>query len=245
MPSWRSGIRIFPTFPGCRRSESSGREPEQTTIVRDTPYHQALFHIVTPEMERVAWPQGIAPPVSTPIGWIRPLGVALLLQTLLIPTVPVHATVLTPYGVEGEAREGRVTAMPAGLPVALASAPGRHLVLMRQQRQLLVMEDGRMLRSFPVAVGMPGWETPSGTFEVLEKIPDPIWQHPESGSSPRRAHQSPRQPLDRLPPRLRWPQRLEWGEDPRCEGMRGDGVPRHPPPLDRGPCRFPWLRAPL
>ena len=58
----------------------------------------------------------------------------------------------------------------------------RELVLNRRLRQLLVLEQGRTLKSFPVAVGMPGWETPVGTFKVLEKISNPVWEHPVSGA---------------------------------------------------------------
>lgn len=76
----------------------------------------------------------------------------------------------------------RTADLPRGLPVALSRRPGRHLVLSRSERQLLLLEDGQVLRRFPVAVGMPGWETPSGRFQVLEKIEDPVWEHPESGA---------------------------------------------------------------
>jgi lipoprotein-anchoring transpeptidase ErfK/SrfK len=58
----------------------------------------------------------------------------------------------------------------------------RELVLDRRRRMLRVLENGRELRRFPVAVGMPGWETPVGRFEVIEKAANPIWQHPASGS---------------------------------------------------------------
>jgi lipoprotein-anchoring transpeptidase ErfK/SrfK len=34
------------------------------------------------------------------------------------------------------------------------------------------------LRTFPVAVGRPGWETPLGNFQVIEMIRDPAWKHP-------------------------------------------------------------------
>jgi lipoprotein-anchoring transpeptidase ErfK/SrfK len=59
--------------------------------------------------------------------------------------------------------------------------PRRDLVIHRGQRQLVVMEDGRELRRYPVAVGMPGWETPLGRFQVIEMTPDPVWKHPVSG----------------------------------------------------------------
>ncbi|MFS6818559.1 L,D-transpeptidase [Synechococcus lacustris Tous-12m] len=46
---------------------------------------------------------------------------------------------------------------------------GRHLVLHRSRRQLLLLEQGKLLQRYPVAVGMSGWETPTGTYQVLEK----------------------------------------------------------------------------
>jgi lipoprotein-anchoring transpeptidase ErfK/SrfK len=66
--------------------------------------------------------------------------------------------------------------------VAIASpVPERSLVLHRGKRQVVVVENGRELRRFPVAVGMPGWETPLGRFQVIEMAPDPVWKHPVSG----------------------------------------------------------------
>jgi len=66
-------------------------------------------------------------------------------------------------------------------PGAVAPVPGRKLVLLRGKRQLLVLENDRELRRFPVAVGMPGWETPVGRFAVIEKRADPAWKHPGTG----------------------------------------------------------------
>ena len=55
------------------------------------------------------------------------------------------------------------------------------LVLDRQARLLSVVENDQERRRFSVAVGMAGWETPVGEFQVLEKTRDPIWEHPQSG----------------------------------------------------------------
>jgi lipoprotein-anchoring transpeptidase ErfK/SrfK len=63
-----------------------------------------------------------------------------------------------------------------------AAANDTELVLDRRQRVLLVMADGRELRRFPVAVGMPGWETPVGRFAVIEMAADPVWKHPAKGT---------------------------------------------------------------
>ena len=80
------------------------------------------------------------------------------------------------------------TAPPSGRSAteAVPSIPSpralpRELVLDRRRRQLLVLEAGRPLRRFTVAVGMPGWETPVGRFRVIEMTSDPIWEHPISG----------------------------------------------------------------
>jgi len=60
-------------------------------------------------------------------------------------------------------------------------AHGRELVLDRRRRLLLVIENGQELRRFPVAVGRPGWETPVGQFEVIERVVNPVWKHPATG----------------------------------------------------------------
>lgn len=65
------------------------------------------------------------------------------------------------------------------LPPALLHRQGRQLVLQRGKRRLLLLEDGLLLELFPVAIGRPGWETPLGSFAVLEKIRNPTWQHPQ------------------------------------------------------------------
>jgi L,D-transpeptidase ErfK/SrfK len=84
-------------------------------------------------------------------------------------------------------------ALPAPEPGAIAAAtgsnggalpaaePGLQLVLDRQARLLRVLENGQERRRFPVAVGMPGWETPVGEFQVLEKTRYPVWEHPQTG----------------------------------------------------------------
>lgn len=57
----------------------------------------------------------------------------------------------------------------------------RQLVLDRRHKVLRVIEGNRVVRRYPVAVGMPGWETPVGQFSVIEKRANPTWEHPASG----------------------------------------------------------------
>lgn len=62
------------------------------------------------------------------------------------------------------------------------AAPSRELVLDRRRRRLVLLEQGRELLRFPVAVGRPGWETPVGQFRVIELVANPVWEHPATGS---------------------------------------------------------------
>ena len=48
----------------------------------------------------------------------------------------------------------------------------------RSARRLTLRRDGRAVRSFPVAVGRPGTETPTGRFAITDKL------HPDDPASP-------------------------------------------------------------
>ena len=86
-----------------------------------------------------------------------------------------------------------VMAALASLPSDLLQKKERHIVMLRGRRRLLLLENGGLRSAFPVAVGMPGWETPTGRFKVLQKIDKPVWVHPVSGD--RVADQSSANPL--------------------------------------------------
>lgn len=69
------------------------------------------------------------------------------------------------------------------VPPSLRQQSGLQLVLDRRKRQLMVLENGELKRRYPAAVGTVGWETPSGSFQVLEKQADPVWEHPGNGKT--------------------------------------------------------------
>ena len=76
---------------------------------------------------------------------------------------------------------------PQGQPPPAVEAPPipelqRQLVLDRRRRRLEVVENGVVLKRYPVAVGMPGWETPVGRFQVIEMATNPVWKHPANGN---------------------------------------------------------------
>jgi len=93
-------------------------------------------------------------------------------------------------------------------PASVEAPPPTTLVLDRSRRLLTVFENGRPLRRFPVAVGMPGWETPVGSFRVLEKTINPVWEHPQKGTH---TPSGPANPLG-----SRW---IGFHQD--CQGRRG------------------------
>jgi L,D-transpeptidase ErfK/SrfK len=60
-------------------------------------------------------------------------------------------------------------------------ADGLRLVLKRSQRRVFVYKNDKVLNSYPVAVGKPGWETPLGEFKVLTMELNPIFKSFKSG----------------------------------------------------------------
>lgn len=55
------------------------------------------------------------------------------------------------------------------------------LVLKLAERRVYVYQGSQVEASFPVAVGKPGWETPTGTYEVMSMLQDPGWVSPFTG----------------------------------------------------------------
>jgi lipoprotein-anchoring transpeptidase ErfK/SrfK len=52
------------------------------------------------------------------------------------------------------------------------------LVLKLKQRRLYVYQGQQLQASYPVAVGRPGWETPTGQFRVMGMVQNPGWTNP-------------------------------------------------------------------
>jgi len=48
------------------------------------------------------------------------------------------------------------------------------------QRLLFLFEDGRLVAWYPVAVGQPDWQTPTGSFKIVTRETDPVWDVPVS-----------------------------------------------------------------
>jgi len=52
------------------------------------------------------------------------------------------------------------------------------LLIDLSQRRVYLYRDDKEKQSYPIAIGKPGWETPTGSFKVMQMTRDPYWRHP-------------------------------------------------------------------
>lgn len=55
------------------------------------------------------------------------------------------------------------------------------LELSLNRRQVTLVRGGKPFKTYPVAVGRPGWETPVGQYKVRTMIKNPAWINPFTG----------------------------------------------------------------
>jgi lipoprotein-anchoring transpeptidase ErfK/SrfK len=67
---------------------------------------------------------------------------------------------------------------PASAPAAKGVRVRRQVLVSLPDRQLAVLENGKLLRRFPVAVGAAASPSPQGQFEIVSRIPNPTYYHP-------------------------------------------------------------------
>jgi hypothetical protein len=68
---------------------------------------------------------------------------------------------------------------PEAATQACSNARLRRLVLVSlADRKLAVLENGKLMRIFPVSVGSPNRPRPAGEFQIVNRVPDPTYYHP-------------------------------------------------------------------
>lgn len=55
------------------------------------------------------------------------------------------------------------------------------LVLKLGERRVYVYQNDELKTTYPVAIGRAGWETPTGSFEVMHMLQNPGWTNPLTG----------------------------------------------------------------
>lgn len=90
---------------------------------------------------------------------------------------------------QGEANTGRAAskklyAIALAMLVMLArmaaaqEAPTRRILVSIPDRKLALIEDGQVVRVYPVAVGAEVSESPSGEFKIINRLTNPTYYHP-------------------------------------------------------------------
>jgi lipoprotein-anchoring transpeptidase ErfK/SrfK len=92
------------------------------------------------------------------------------------------ATPSKPITSENSTPTSTPTAKPA---VAATSQPpvedAVNLILKLKEKRVYVYKGGKLITKYPVAIGKKGWETPTGEWQVLEKIKNPAWKSFKTG----------------------------------------------------------------
>lgn len=66
-------------------------------------------------------------------------------------------------------------------PPAVNPVEEINLVIKLRERRVYVYRGDRVEKSYAIAIGRRGWETPTGMFKVLHMERDPAWEHPLNG----------------------------------------------------------------
>ena len=67
---------------------------------------------------------------------------------------------------------------------ASAANDRRKLVISLADHKLAVVEDGRAVKVYSIAVGKPSTPSPTGTFEIIERVANPTWYGPHQVVAP-------------------------------------------------------------
>lgn len=57
------------------------------------------------------------------------------------------------------------------------------LEIQLKQKRVTVYRGDTKVKSYPIAVGRTGWETPVGTYKIRQMIRNPAWIHPFKGTT--------------------------------------------------------------
>lgn len=106
---------------------------------------------------------------------------------LALPVLPLPVAAAEPVAATASPTTGVSPAVPrpapsqARKPYTAPLVMNRRLVLKLGERRVYVHEGDRVLASYRVAIGKKGWETPTGNFQVIQKVRNPAWKNPWSG----------------------------------------------------------------
>ncbi len=104
-------------------------------------------------------------------------GLVLALQTSLI----LKSKVL-PDRVSQVPQTPAISKTPLASPQVVPDLTPR-LVISLSNRRVTLYSGKTQMKSYPIAVGRAGWETPTGEFKVMDMQQNPTWINPFTGKS--------------------------------------------------------------
>ncbi|HEX7287193.1 MAG TPA: L,D-transpeptidase family protein [Candidatus Angelobacter sp.] len=75
------------------------------------------------------------------------------------------------------AAEQQAAQLPAQKPAKNKNGHTRQIVISIADRRLALMEDGQVVKTYPIAVGARGTPSPEGDFSVINHAKDPTYRH--------------------------------------------------------------------
>lgn len=66
----------------------------------------------------------------------------------------------------------------AASPEIFAESAARRIVVSLPDRKIALVEDGRVVKIYPIAVGKASTPSPSGTFHIASRVVKPTWYQP-------------------------------------------------------------------
>ena len=67
--------------------------------------------------------------------------------------------------------------MAAAGEMAAENVPTRHLIVSIPARKIVLLEDGKVVKMYPVAVGKKSTPSPSGAFHIASHVVNPTYSH--------------------------------------------------------------------
>ena len=79
---------------------------------------------------------------------------------------------------EQSAAKSAIVAPPgAATPSAIPAGTTRQIVISLEDRKLALVENGQVVKVYPVAVGKPSSPSPVGTFTIARRVANPTYHH--------------------------------------------------------------------
>jgi lipoprotein-anchoring transpeptidase ErfK/SrfK len=134
---------------------------------------------IAPTPTSVSQPSGPQPSVPQPLAALPPVpkdAATTVGAASSAPAFPVQ--VIRPATTSDEvAAERQASQLPAQKPAAKKDGHTRQIVISIADRRLALMEDGQVIKTYPIAVGARGTPSPDGDFSVINHAKDPTYRH--------------------------------------------------------------------